>query len=774
MNNKVLSILSFLLIIFTGATLAISNDYQSKINSVEKSFDLSANFTPFQVPIQIHSDKKYKEVISAVNSSAKELNLNYVKRVRYIGYKKNNGKLDYSKPIQSVIFHTYTVHPTNLMTNFNKSPQIIKTKSSNLNYGLPGYSAYIMPIQYSEKYPQNREGNFFLETQDPSKFNQFRKILSYKLTKLSKNKISSDDLLIKDPDSITSLSNFDSPDKLNNIFKSSLFFLFAFFIIWIISNARTISIYKLNGFSTVRMFKKIMGKTYILSVLGVFSVDLFLSHFFNLEINANIAIQQSFMLFILFCATITLIDIFQYINFSHQINRKNYNRLNFVALYLIKSFSVAACLITLVPLTQLTISSYTNLTSSSNYSKQKDFSFFYPYITGNDPEEATLGQGNRKNYNRLNFVALYLIKSFSVAACLITLVPLTQLTISSYTNLTSSSNYSKQKDFSFFYPYITGNDPEEATLGQGKMLDDNMYSYLNSHGAIIYDDSYLKQPIADYLKFIKVNPNYLKEFPLYDTSGRSIHLDNNSRDVLLAIPVNKSKSTNARISDIKQISKQEIGRIPNIKIVYISNRYNSRFKSINNGENISKYAVFVTTKNNSSFVERNIMDGGGPTDGLKMPIGSSVESTYNQIKNRLIQYNYYDNYPQLIKISDYNHEEMLINIGDVLSKIITVAFGSIITLILVIYAMILYFKNFKRSIFIKKMNGYNNLKAYFYFWMLMIFQYITITIVMYLGGLSGKLMIATVLIVFLLELLISLIVIRVINSTNWGGIINEQ
>lgn len=165
------------------------------------------------------------------------------------------------------------------MTNFNKSPQIIKTKSSNLNYGLPGYSAYIMPIQYSEKYPQNREGNFFLETQDPSKFNQFRKILSYKLTKLSKNKISSDDLLIKDPDSITSLSNFDSPDKLNNIFKSSLFFLFAFFIIWIISNARTISIYKLNGFSTVRMFKKIMGKTYILSVLGVFSVDLFLSHF---------------------------------------------------------------------------------------------------------------------------------------------------------------------------------------------------------------------------------------------------------------------------------------------------------------------------------------------------------------------------------------------------------------------------------------------------------------------------------------------------------------
>lgn len=700
LNNKILSILSFLLIIFTGATLAISNDYQSKINSVEKSFDLSASFTPFQVPIQIHSDKTYKEVISAVNSSAKELNLNYVKRVRYIGYKKNNGKLDYSKPIQSVIFQTYTVRPTNLMTNFNKSPQIIKTKSSNLNYGLPGYSAYIMPIQYSEKYPQSREGNFFLETQDPSKFNQFRKILSYKLTKLSKNKISSDDLLIKDPDSITSLADFDAPDKLNNIFKASLFFLFAFFIIWIISNARTISIYKLNGFSTARMFKKIMGKTYILSVLGVFSVDLFLSHFFNLGINANIAIQQSFMLFVLFCATITLIDIFQYINFSHQINRKN--------------------------------------------------------------------------YNRLNFVALYLIKSFSVAACLITIVPLTQLTISSYTNLTSSSNYSKQQDFSFFYPYITGNDPEEATLEQGKMLDDNMYSYLNSRGAIIYDDSYLKQPIADYLKFIKVNPNYLKEFPLYDTSGHSIHLDNNSRDVLLAIPVNKAKSTNARISDIKKISKQEIGRIPNIKIVYISNRYNNRFKSINNGENISKYVVFVTTKNNSSFVERNIMDGGGPTDGLKMPIGSSVESTYNQIKNRLIQYNYYDNYPQLIKISDYNHEEMLINIGDVLSKIITVAFGSIITLILVIYAMILYFKNFKRSIFIKKMNGYNNLKAYFYFWILMIFQYITITIVMYLGGLSGTLMIATVLMVFLLELLISLVVIRVINSTNWGGIINEQ
>lgn len=700
MNNKVVSFLTFLLIVFTGAILVVSNNYQSKINLAQKSFDLSANFTPFQIPLQINSDKEYKEVISDVNSSAKELSLNYVKRVRYLGYIKNNGKLDYSKPIQSVYFQTYTIHPTSLMNNFGLKAQIIKSKSANLNYGLNGYSAYIMPIQSSEEYPQSREGTFFLETTDANKFNQFRKILSGKLNQISKNKISVDDILIKDPDSITTLSSFDSPEKLNNILKTAVFFLFAFLVVWIISNARTFSIYKLNGFSTVRMFKKIMGKTYIFSVLGIFSVDVFLNYFFDLSIDANIAMQQVIMLLLLFCTTIVLINVFQYLNFSHQINRKN--------------------------------------------------------------------------YNRLNFVTLYLIKSFSVAACLITLVPLAQLTISAYTNFTTPTNYSKQKDFAVFYPYITGNNSEGATLEQGKMLDANMYSYLNSRGAIIYDDSDLNQPISDDLKFLKVNPNYLKEFPLYNTSGHAIRLDNNSKDILLAIPESKAKSKNSRIADIQRISKDEIGRVPKIKIVYISNRYNNRFKSINNGENISKYVVFVTTSNNSSFVERNIMNGGGPTDGLKMPIRSSLSSTYNQVKKRLIQYNYSDNYPQLIKISDYYHEDLLISLGDVLSKIITVAFGLIITLILVIYAMVLYFKNFKRSIFIKKMNGYSNLKAYSYFWMLMAFQYIAITIVMYLCGMVGTLMIATVLIIFLLELLISLIVIRVINSTNWGGIINEQ
>ena len=64
MNNKVVSFLTFLLIVFTGAILVVSNNYQSKINLAQKSFDLSANFTPFQIPIQINSDKEYKEVIS--------------------------------------------------------------------------------------------------------------------------------------------------------------------------------------------------------------------------------------------------------------------------------------------------------------------------------------------------------------------------------------------------------------------------------------------------------------------------------------------------------------------------------------------------------------------------------------------------------------------------------------------------------------------------------------------------------------------------------------
>lgn len=699
MNNKVLSFLSILLIIFTGSILIVSHDYQLKVSNAEKSFDINSSFTPFNVPVEMNSDKKYNEVISSVNSTAKELNLNYLKRVRYSGYMKYNGKLNYSKPIQSVVFQTYTTHPTSLWENFGLKPRNVSGKSDNFTNGLSQYSVHIVPIGFSEKYPQSREGTFFLETKNAKRFSEFRKILSQKISKINKTKISSDDLLINNLDTIPSIS-FDSPEQLNNVFRASLLFLFLFVVIFIISNSKSFSIYKLNGFSTFKIIKISMGKIFVFSALGLGIIDVLAYYVLNLSVDQIIIIKELLMLIIFYVISNILVLFFQYFNFSNQINGKNYNRLNLIVLYLAKGVSITICLFTLIPLAEVSISSY---------------------ISINHPNQ-----------------------------------------------------YDRQKDFGVFYPVITGNNPEGSTLEQGKILDDNMYSYLNSRGAIIYDDSYLKQPVADYLKFIKVNPNYLNEFPLYDTSGHSIHLDNNSRDVLLAIPVNEAQSTDARISDIKQISKEEIGRIPKIKIVYISNRYNNRFKSINNGENISKYVVFVTTKNNSSFVERNIMDGGGLSDGLKMSIGSSVESTYNRIKKRLIQYNYYDNYPQLIKLSDYYHEDLLISIGDVISQALTVLVGFIITLILVIYVAFLYFKNFKRSIFIKKLNGYSNMKAYLYFWILMAMQYLLIILIMYLNDLFSLITVTTVSIVLIIELLISLCVVKKLNSGSWGDVINEQ
>lgn len=680
--------------------MIISHDYQSKVNNAEKSFDISSKFTPFNVPVEMNSDKKYSEVISSVNSTAKELNLNYLKRVRYLGYLKSNGKLNYSKPIQSLVFQTYTTHPTSLWENFGLKPKIVSKKSDNFNNGLSQYSVHIVPIGFSEKYPQNREGTFFIETKKAKKFSEFRKILSKKLSAINKTKISSDDLLINNPDSITSIS-FDSPEQLNNLFRASLLFLFLFVVIFIISNSKAFSIYKLNGFSILKIIKISMGKIFIFSTVGLGVIDALAYYVLNLNVDQIIIIKELLMIIIFYIISIILVSFFQYFNFSNQINGKNYNRLNFIALYLAKGVSITICLFTLVPLAEVTISSY---------------------ISINHPDQ-----------------------------------------------------YDRQKDFSVFYPFITGNNTEGSTLEQGKMLDDNMYSYLNSRGAIIYDDSYLNQPVSDDTDFIKVNPNYLKQFPLYDTKRNIVRLDNDSRDILLAIPIEKAKVKYALISYIKKISKDEIGRTPKIKIVYISNKYNNRFKSINNGENISKYIIFVTTKNNSSFVERNIMDGGGGlSDGLKMPIGSSVESTYNRIKKRLIQYNYYDNYPQLIKLSDYYHEDLLISIGDVISQALTVLAGFVITLILVIYVAFLYFKNFKRSIFIKKLNGYSNMKAYLYFWMLMAMQYLLITLIMYLNDSFILITGITVSIVLLIELLISLCVIKKLNSGSWGDVINEQ
>lgn len=383
-------------------------------------------------------------------------------------------------------------------------------------------------------------------------------------------------------------------------------------------------------------------------------------------------------------------------------------------------------------------------------------------------------QIHNKNYNKFNFIVLYAVKGAALVLCFFSLIPLAQLATGAYTNVTQTNSNSKQSKYSVFYPTQVGNNAEQHTLDDGQELDNLMYEPLNKEGAIVIDDSDIHQPIKEAIKFVKVNPNYLRLYPLYDDKGKRINVSNNNKSIVLCIPKSREKYKQQLIKYVRYTAKDELGYIPRIKIYHTLSIENRAFKDINNNKSLDNQTLFITTSKNSSFVERNIMNGQGKDDGLKIPIKTSINQSFKAIRPLLVENNYIDNYPQLIKLNDVSKEQLKIDIGNVVAQSTVVLTGLLITLILISYVTLLFFKVFKYSIVIKRVNGFSKFLSYKWLWLLTICQYVAMLTFLWSQSnlnLKNLLLLATV---FIVEVVINLITIRNLEKKNMGDVLNGE
>ncbi|GBG95564.1 hypothetical protein LFYK43_20230 [Ligilactobacillus salitolerans] len=389
-------------------------------------------------------------------------------------------------------------------------------------------------------------------------------------------------------------------------------------------------------------------------------------------------------------------------------------------------------------------------------------------------EMSFTNQINSKDYNRFNFIILYCIKGAALVLCFFSLVPLAQLSTGAYTNAIQANGNSKQNKYGVFYPTQIGNNLEQHTLEDGQKLDDLMYPSLNKKGAIIIDDSDIHQKIPEAIKFVKVNPNYLKLYPLYDNTGKKISISEKDNSIVLCLPEFRKKYKKQLIKYVRYTANDELGYIPKVKVYFTLPAKNRNFKDINNGLGLDKKTLFITTSKNSSFVERNIMNGQGEGDGLKIPIKSSVNEAYKMAKPLLTENNYIDNYPQLVKLSDISKEQLKLDIGNVVAQITVILTGLVITFILISYVTLLFFKVFKYSIVIKKINGFSRRLAYKELWLLTLCQYV---IMLLIAGAQKNINLNTLILLSLtvvIELVINLITIINLEKKNIGDVLNGE
>ena len=152
--------------------------------------------------------------------------------------------------------------------------------------------------------------------------------------------------------------------------------------------------------------------------------------------------------------------------------------------------------------------------------------------------------------NRKDTKGIFVLNMLLKVGCSILLI-LVGLTIwGQYTELGSRrenlKNWEHSKDYGVFYPLNIGYDGvEEARIGLPTVMssiDSELYPVLNQMGAILIDATLYEeeQLLADKdwagIRSIKVNNNYLREFPVYDTYNNPVQVSEDTSEWVLLVP----------------------------------------------------------------------------------------------------------------------------------------------------------------------------------------------------------------------------------------------
>lgn len=297
-------------------------------------------------------------------------------------------------------------------------------------------------------------------------------------------------------------------------------------------------------------------------------------------------------------------------------------------------------------------------------------------------------------------------------------------------------NWSISKEYGMFYPFYNGN--EQTAQDEKKreiVINSDLYYILNQSGTLVidakqYEEGFLK--INDYNEFasLRVNPNYLLKFPVYDCSGKKIEISENTQDWILLVPEKfKNKELDViqyfqkRRTEFEEIdyefygvsAKKEV-REQKIIIIWVANgqslfSFNPEVYPENNNECIDSI-IEVITEHNSYVSDRHWLLGGGNTDPLKIKLYGDERETYQKLSDKLAELGLNDNFKYLVSINEQISSKISSIYVDIMIQfIIASILFAVLTLITLQNNMIIYDKN-KLEYIIKRMFGWKMISVY--------------------------------------------------------------
>lgn len=355
-------------------------------------------------------------------------------------------------------------------------------------------------------------------------------------------------------------------------------------------------------------------------------------------------------------------------------------------------------------------------------------------------------------------------------------------------------NWEHSKDYGIFYPLYIGHDQDDFNNGAPKYkatISMDLYPILNKMGAIYIDARQYEEMSLilnrDYngIFSVKVNNNYLQEFPIYDKHNVPVKISKDTENWVLLVPEkyqNREKEIRhffegereARIKYTEDFLQIEV---PNdigdqqIDIIWLADNqeifsFNPEVFKYQNNIIIDPIIEVLTEKND--FIKDIAILGNGGKDALKVKlINRDVALTYKTLEPELKRLKLDDNLKYLITIDQYILQEIY-DLQKNLQVLLLISFGLIVGLIiLVTQNLIVFFNKNQHKYVVNRLFGIGFFRTYKDYMLLFSLTWVVqlvICVIVNRGSEIRLLGVAALLIV--IELIASIIALIIIERRN--------
>ncbi len=355
--------------------------------------------------------------------------------------------------------------------------------------------------------------------------------------------------------------------------------------------------------------------------------------------------------------------------------------------------------------------------------------------------------------NRKDTQSIFVLNTLLKAGCSIMVILIGLSLWGQYIELRTKGeelkNWELSKDYGVFYPVVVGYDLEDLKKGfryTTIALAGELYPTLNKMGALFIEaDSYEESSLNYYLSkdwegilSISVNPNYLREFPVYDVQNNPVQISEDTSEWILLVP-EKYRHREAEIMSYFQQQRwgtQEPGgiygaeetyfnrevpdRVRNqeIRIIWLANdqeifSFNPEVFPAENNVILDPIIQVVTEKNSLGFDRANIINGGGGDDPLKMRlIDRDAALTLKTLEPELKRLKLDDNVKYLITVDQYVAEKVYY-LQEWMKELVLTSLGLLVVLLLlVVQNLTLFFNKYQRKFIVRRLFGTGFFRTY--------------------------------------------------------------